>query len=145
MGYRKKTKRGHPLVYTEKEIIWISACLLPAVKHKTTLMDKSTASPCQISKLKQERELSLLFLLSVHWPSLTWSGKRKFMRAVSWCILTAVMQLMRIFSQRHNWRYFQNYCSKILLCTQFLLLIRSISRVPWDQPRENTTFPEFTL
>lgn len=33
----------------------------------------------------------------------------------------------------------------MLLSMQFLLLIQSINRVPWDPLRENTTFTKFTL
>lgn len=33
----------------------------------------------------------------------------------------------------------------MLLCTHFLRMMQSINRVPWDQLRENTTLPEFTL
>lgn len=146
LGYRKKIKRGHPVVYTEKEFIWTWGCLPLVVEHEMALVGKSTPCLCQISNLTEEKELSLLLLLLLHWPSLTSFGKGQLVRAVSCYILTAaLMWLMRIISKTHNWRYFQNYLCKTLLPTQFSLPNQSTSEVSWDQLRENTTLPEITL
>ena len=99
LRYRKETNGGHPLVYTEKEHIWTRGCLFPSVEHDMTLMGRSIPCPCQISKLKEEKELSLFLLLLLHWPPLTSLGKRQLVRAVSCYILIAILLwLMRIIS-----------------------------------------------
>lgn len=67
----ERKEKGDTLRGTQRKNLFEYNCLLPVVKHKITLMDKSTPCPCQISNLKEEKELSFLFLLLVHWPSLT--------------------------------------------------------------------------
>lgn len=96
----------------------------------------------QISKIKEEKKLSFLLLLLLHWPSLISFWKGQFVRSVSWYILTvALMWPMRIISYGHNWSYFHNYLIIILLPTQFSLPVQSMNKVPWDKLREIQCFP----